>query len=263
MQLNGKTALVTGASSGIGKSFAHLLAGQGTDVILVARSQDKLTAIAVDIQNRYGISATVIQQDLGKPGAAKELFDQVQAQGLDVDLLINNAGFGKWGGFNQFSLEEYQQMIQLNITALTELCYLFLPLMKDKSEAGIINVGSTASLIPVPYSAVYAATKSYVLFLSEGLVGELEGSSVKVHCLCPAGTDTNFANVASDGREQEVSSDMKTPDEVAKEGLAAFLADKHYVVTGRKFSIWMTRFLSRRRVVAMVANMWRKRLAGQ
>lgn len=259
MHLAGKTTLITGASSGIGASFAHLLGEKQSNLVLVARSLNKLEDIAQTLKDKHGIKVQVYSKDLSVPGAAQELYDQVQKDGLSIDLLINNAGFGKWGDFKEFSLRTYHDMVQLNVTALTDLCYLFLEDLKQRPEAGIINVGSTASFIPVPYSSVYAATKSYVLFFTEGLVGELAGTNVKVHCLCPGGTATNFNTVASDSKHPNTE-DMKSPDEVAKEGLDAFLAGKHYVVTGRQFFIRAMKFLSRKRVVDMVANFWKKRL---
>jgi len=259
MNLKGKSALITGASSGIGESFAHLLASKGSNVVLVARSMDKLHALASTLEEKYGVHAKAYQQDLSQKGAAETLYNALQTDEITIDLLINNAGFGKWGDFGEFSLDEYDRMIQLNVNSLMELCYLFLEDLKQKSEAGIINVGSTASLLPVPYSSVYAATKAFVLFLSEGLTGELEGTNVKVHCLCPAGTATNFANVASNSANASTEG-MKSPDQVVQEGLNAFLAEKHYVVTGRKFTMFLTRILSRRRIIRMVADYWRKEL---
>ncbi|MEM1217902.1 MAG: SDR family oxidoreductase [Bacteroidota bacterium] len=260
MQFKNKTALVTGASSGIGKSFAYLLAAQGCNLVLVARSMDKLKAICQDLQEKHGITAMALEQDLSVVGSAQMLFNEVNEKGLSIDLLINNAGFGKWGAFEEFSLTDYFQMIHLNITSLTELSYLFLPRLKEKPEAGIINVGSTASLVPVPYSAVYGATKAYVLSLTEALLGELADTKVQVHCLCPAGTNTNFAKVAS-GKTPTANADMKSPDQVAKEGLDAFQAGKHYVITGRKFALQMLRLFPRRKMVHMITDSWKKRIA--
>jgi len=143
---------------------------------------------------------------------------------------------------------------------MTDFCYLFIEDFKQKPQAGIINIGSTASFVPVPYSSVYGASKAYVLSFTEGLVGELEGTNVTVSCLCPGATATNFADVASDGKEDTVSGDDKSPDEVAQAGLDAFQSGKHYVVTGRTTTLFFTRFLPRKRVLSMVADMWRKRL---
>ena len=262
MELQQKTALVTGASSGIGKSFAYLLAEKGMNLILVARSEAILNNIASDIQRQHdGLSVHVIVQDLSLRGAAKTLHQEVQAQGLKVDLLINNAGFGKWGRFQHFAWDEYEQMMQLNMMSLTELCYLFMEELKHRPSAGILNVGSTASFIPVPYSAVYGATKAYVLSLSEALTGELASSKVHVTCLCPGGTQSNFGAVANAEDRADLSTlQLKSSDEVAKMGIEAFLKGKHYVVTGRKLQIQLFNFFSRRKVIALVGDYWQKLL---
>ncbi len=260
MNLKGKTALITGASSGIGKSFAYLLAAKGAHLILVARSKSKLEEIAQDIQQRNQVKTHVYQQDLSQLGSARHLYDQIQSNGLNVDLLINNAGFGKWGKFEDFSLEEYSKMIQLNITSLMDLCHLYIEDFKKKPEAGIINVGSTASFMPVPYSAVYAATKSFVLNFTEGLVGELSSTKIRVFCLCPGGTASNFATVANESGVDTLDAKLMSSDEVAQLGIDAFLANKHYIVTGRRFQILLFKFMSRKRVLTMIADYWRKRL---
>lgn len=261
MQLSNKTALVTGASSGIGASFAQLLASKGTNLILVARSIDKLNQMAKTLSEQHGVQVHCIKKDLSEAGSAEALYEEVKALKLEVDLLINNAGFGKWGKFESFGIEEYQQMVQLNITSLTDLCYCFLPDLKEKPEAGIINVGSTASFMPIPYSAVYGATKSYVLSFTEALVGEFEDTNIKVCCLCPGGTSSNFSTVANAHNKGEKEADnLMSSGEVARLGLEAFLAGKHYVITGRKTQIRILKFLSRKKVIEMIAAFWRKRL---
>ncbi|MCI5082146.1 MAG: SDR family oxidoreductase, partial [Saprospiraceae bacterium] len=223
MNLNNKTVLITGASSGIGASFAYLLASKGANLVLVARSKDKMERIAHEIKEQHQVAVSVIQKDLSVPQSGNALFEEVQAQSLDIDIIINNAGFGKWGKFEAFDMKVYESMIQLNITSLTELCYCFLDHLKSKTEAGIINVGSTASFIPVPYSAVYGATKSYVLNFTEALVGELESTKVMVSCLCPAGTESNFSTVANANKVDNAPEELMSSDEVAQIGLDAFL----------------------------------------
>ena len=261
MNLQGKTVLITGASSGIGKSFAYLLASKGANPVLVARSKVKLEAIAEDIKNNYQVTAYAYQKDLSQFNASQELYEQLKENQIDIDVLINNAGFGKWGKFESFSVEEYRSMIQLNVTALMELCYLFIEDFKKKPVAGIINVGSTASFLPVPYSCVYSGTKSFVLNFTEGLVGELAATNIIVSCLCPGGTESNFSTVADAHNKVDHSNDnLMSADEVAQRGLDAFLAKKHYVLTGRKTQIQIMKFLPRRRVINMVATYWQKRL---
>lgn len=262
MNLKGKSVLITGASSGIGESFAYLLAEKGSHLILVARSLDKMQAIATEIRAKHQVDVHVYAKDLSVPHSSQELYDQLKADQVKVDILINNAGFGKWGRFESFSMQENASMVQLNITALMELCYLFVDDFKAKPEAGIINVGSTASFLPVPFSAVYGATKTFVLNFTEALVGELDQTNIRISCLCPSGTASNFAAVASTNSEAAApSEELMSSDEVAKLGLDAFLANKHYVVTGRKSSIFMTKILSRKKIIDMVGSYWRKRLS--
>ena len=261
MILKDKTALITGASSGIGKSYAYLLAEEGMNLILVARSKDALETISEDIRSKHSREVHVIQKDLSELDAAESLHHDVKDLELEVDLLINNAGFGKWGKFESFSWEEYQQMVHLNVTTLTELCYCFLEDLKKRPEAGIINVGSTASFIPIPYSAVYGATKAYVLSFTEALTGELAETNVRVFCLCPGGTDTNFSAVA-DTDKKASKADLKwlSPDEVAKIGLDEFQVGKHYTITGRKGQLKVMKLLPRKKVIDLVGNYWKKLL---
>ncbi|MEL6383145.1 MAG: SDR family oxidoreductase, partial [Cyanobacteria bacterium J06626_18] len=190
------TALVTGASSGIGAVFAEQLASRKHDLILVARSQDKLQAIADKLSQQHSIQATVIVQDLTEPNAGKTVFTHVQQQGITVDLLINNAGFGTYGEFADGVLDTHLNMIQLNVVALTELTHLYLPQMRSRRSGSIINIGSTASFQPIPYFAVYAATKAFVLSFSEALWQECKPYNVKVLAVCPGPTETEFFKVA-------------------------------------------------------------------
>lgn len=261
MELKGKTVLITGASSGIGKSFAYLFASKGSNVVLVARSVAKLNDIAEDIRERHKVTALAYPKDLSQQGASEELYEQLKSDGVDTDILINNAGFGKWGRFEDFSLADYSSMVQLNIHALMELSYFFIEDFKQKGEAGIINVGSTASLLPVPYSSVYAATKAFALSFTEGLVGEYRSTNISITCLCPSGTESNFNAVANFNKHPDNSTaELMSSDKVASLGLEAFLKGKHYVVTGRKTSIFLARILSRKRILTMVGDYWKKRL---
>ncbi|MEL6538840.1 MAG: SDR family oxidoreductase [Bacteroidota bacterium] len=261
MNFTNKTVLITGASSGIGKSFAYLLAAQGAHLILVARTLNVLEEIAEDIRSKHQREVHIIRKDLSAVGSAAELYQEVQGRSLTVDVLINNAGFGKWGKFEDFPWDDYQRMIQLNTTSLVELCYLFLDQLKAQPEAGIINVGSTASFIPIPYSGVYGATKGFVLSFSEAMTGELAGTKITVSCLCPGGTESNFSKVADPSQSADLSNtNYLSSDEVAQIGIDAFEAKKHYVITGRKSQLTLMKFMSRKRIVAMVASYWRKTL---
>jgi short-subunit dehydrogenase len=259
-QLAGKTALVTGASSGIGLALARSLAARGAHLIITARSENKLHDIATELRTS-GVDVQVFRSDLSKKGAAERLFEQVEQAGLQVDLLINNAGFGKWGEFLETDRMSYDEMLQLNINALTELCHLFIPGMVSRGEGGIINVGSTGSFVPVPFAAVYSASKAYVLMFTDALQGEYGQRGLSMMTLCPGGTDSNFATVAGPDVKRNAA-DYDTPEFVAETGLAAFLRGDLYVITGsrNKTVALLPRILSRKRVLKIVGDTWKKRI---
>lgn len=192
------TALITGASNGIGLELAKRLAADGHDLILVARSIDKLHAIATDLSQRHGIKADVIGQDLGFDGGAQELM--VKLGDRHVDMLINNAGFGEFGAFIDSDWKRMNQMIQLNITALTSLAHAMAPRMVAQGGGQILNVSSVAGFMPGPGAAVYYASKAYVLSFSDALNYELRHKNVKITTLCPGPTDTGFADAAGAGQ---------------------------------------------------------------
>src|SRR6516164_5578292 len=195
------TVLITGASGGIGNEFAKLFARHGHNLILVARSGDKLAQIAPELQV-HGVKVTYFALDLTAPTAAKSLFDQVQSAALSVDILVNNAGFGALGEFAQMSNEEILGQIQLNIIALTELTRLFLPAMIARRSGRIMNVASTAGFQPGPLMAVYYATKAYVISFSEAVANEVRDSGVTVTCFCPGPTHTGFAKRAGNDKSR-------------------------------------------------------------
>jgi uncharacterized protein len=258
-QLKGKTALVTGASSGIGLAMARSLAARGMHLILTARSENKLNEIANDLK-KQGVNVQVFRSDLSQKGATERLFEQVNKEGLHVDLLINNAGWGKWGEFLEFNREQYDEMLQLNINALTELCHLFIPDMLKQGEGGIINVGSTGSFVPVPFAAVYSASKAYVLSFTEALQGEYGGRGLSFMTLCPGGTESNFAAVAGSDLNLKSNSVKDTPEFVAETGLEAFVKGDLYVITGNqnKRMALLPRLLSRKSVLKLVGEGWKK-----
>jgi short-subunit dehydrogenase len=225
-----KTTLITGASSGIGESFARKLAARGDNVLLVARSEETLASLCSELGRAHGVSAQYIALDLSEREAPKQLFGEVRARGLEIELLVNNAGFGVMGDFVESDLERQLNMIDLNVRALTELCHRFLPPMRKRRRGAIINVASTASFQGVPYMGAYAATKAYVLALSEALWDENREYGIKVLALCPGVTDTNFfaaANAKSPGMRI-----VQDPDEVVETGLKALNASKSHVVSG-------------------------------
>lgn len=191
-----QTVLITGASAGLGVDFAHLYAGRKNNLVLVARRRDKLEQLAQELRNGHGIKVTVLSQDLSLPGAAIALTDQLSASGLQIDVLVNNAGFGLRGNVLDLDCQRQTEMLNLNCTALTELSRLLLPGMISRGQGGILNVGSTAGFQPGPHMAVYYASKAYVLMFSEALHEECRGTGVRVSCLCPGATATEFAQVA-------------------------------------------------------------------
>ncbi|AKT38477.1 SDR family NAD(P)-dependent oxidoreductase [Chondromyces crocatus] len=219
----GKTVLLTGASMGIGEAFARELSRRGATLILVARSEAKLEALATELGNAH-----VIPQDLTTAGAAKRVFDAVTAKGLDVDVLINNAGFGINAAFDDIPLTTQREQIDLNVGALMELTYLFLPTI-ERRQGGVIQVASMASFMPCPYMAVYGATKAFVLSFGEALWAEYRPRGVRVLTLCPGATDTPFFERAGavGGADKRAR-----PEDVVEVGLAAFLAGRATVIQG-------------------------------
>ncbi len=227
-----QTTLITGASGGIGYELSKLFAIDGYNLILVARSTDQLNQLAADLTNAHGITVTVLSKDLSDPKAPAEIFDAVEAQGIQVDVLVNNAGFGMQGTFASASLDEMLRMLQLNIGALTTLTRLFLPGMLARKSGRILNIGSTGSFVPVPSMAVYGATKAYVLSFSEALAEELRGSGVTVTSLCPGVTYTGFQKRAGVGDPMLVRIGGMSAAEVARIGYRAMKRGQAVVVSG-------------------------------
>ena len=269
---NNKIVMVTGASSGIGRAMAIDLAAQGAELILTARSHDLLDSLANEIKEGGG-KAHVFVEDLAQPGSAEALHHQVTEAKLHVDLLINNAGYGRWGQFGEFTRGDYAAMIQLNVTSLTDLCHLFMPAMVEKGEGGVINIGSSASFLPVPYASVYSSTKAYVLMFSEALRYEYAGSNVRVMASCPGATDSNFRNTASEKSSEQLKQRIgklkgegqvgDSCERVSQETLQAFLNDKHYIVPGKgnsKFA-FLPRILSRARILKITGDTFKKHTA--
>jgi short-subunit dehydrogenase len=228
-----QTALITGASSGIGLDLARLFARDGFDVVLVARSEAKLREIAAQIEKTSGHSAQVIVADLALPDAAQRVVDVLSARNIAIDALVNNAGLGMGGPFAETDWIRESEMIQVNIAALTQLTKLLLPPMVARRSGRILNVASTASFQPGPLMAVYYATKAYVLSFSEAIADELHGTGVTVTALCPGPTETGFAAAAqmSDSRLFNIMTPAK-PDAVARAGYDAMKRGKRVVIPG-------------------------------
>jgi len=232
----GKTALVTGASSGIGEAFARELAARGMDLVLVARSEDKLRTLAAELARGHGIRADVVAADLGREGAAERLHEEVKGRGMRVDMLVNNAGFGTHGPFETLSPDRDHAEVMLNVTAVVDLSHAFLPAMAERGDGAVINVGSTAGFQPLPYMAVYGATKAFVLSFSEALWAEYRGRGMRVLALCPGATETPFFGVV--GAEEASVGRRRTPQQVVATGLRALERGRGSAIDGA-FNYWL------------------------
>jgi uncharacterized protein len=233
-----KVALITGASTGIGKELATIHAEKGGDVILVARSKDKLVQLKHDLELKHQASVLVMAKDLTQPGAPEEVYDEVKKAGWQVDYLINNAGFGGRGKFHEREWEKDLAMINLNIVALTTLTRLFLPDFVKRNEGKILNVSSTASFMPGPLQAVYFATKAYVTFFSNAIAEELHDTNITVTALMPGATKTEFGRVSGMDKT-EMFSKTASARKVAEDGYNGMLKGKLDVVSGLPFAMKM------------------------
>lgn len=248
-----QTVLITGASGGIGYELAKLFARDHHNLILVARSGDKLTQVATELQP-HGITVKTLAVDLTTPQAPKFFFDQLQREGISVDILINNAGFGALGEFAQMPEDQILGQIQLNITALTELTRLFLPPMIARRTGRIMNVASTAGFQPGPLMAVYYATKAYVISFSEAIGNELKHTGVTVTCFCPGATHTGFAKRAGNDQSRVFRTfGAMGAAKVALHGYRAVMEGRTLAISG--FHNWLvaesTRFAPRTMVTAV------------
>jgi len=257
------TALITGASAGLGATFAQELAKRSMDLVLVARSQDKLEQLAQDLRDIYGIKVEVIVQDLTAPDAAPKILEIVNQKTIAIDLLINNAGFGDYGAFSQTSRRKQLEMIQLNILALVDLTHHILPQMQQRGSGSIINLSSIAGFQPLPYLSVYSATKAFVLSFSEALWAENQHRGVKILAACPGPTETNFfttANFAEYAPESLQQQQTDSPEVVVQEILQALDRDDCTVVTGQwqnHFIVNLPRFFPRKTLVQLVEQQFR------
>ena len=247
-------AIVTGASGGLGLEFAKLLARDGADLVLVARSGDKLEKIAADLRAAHRCGVETIVQDLGVPDAAQRIKERVNA----CDILINNAGFANRGRFDELAPESVREEVLLDVVTLTELTRLYLPGMRANGKGRILNVASTAGFLPGPYMAVYYASKAFVVSFSQAIAEESRGSGVTVTCLCPGATDTGFAARAKlDGTMLfRITDDAAS---VAKAGYQAMMSGADMCVPGlrNKLTVLSTKFVPRRVLVGASARLVR------
>jgi hypothetical protein len=249
-----RTALITGASGGIGYELAKLFARDKYNLVLVARSAARLKQVADELERQFSISARPVDLDLGVPSASDVLFDQLRREGIAVDILVNNAGYGTFGDFAKIQLEESLGQVQLNVTALTHLTKLFVGPMLERRRGRILNVASIAGFMPGPLMAVYYATKAYVISFSEALANELRGSGVTVTCLCPGATDTGFqgrAGIENTALFKKIRPmDAKT---VARDGYRGLMSGKTLVISGLRNRLLAesVRFAPRKMVTAI------------
>lgn len=253
---NATSVLITGASGGIGYELAKVFAHDHHNLVLVARSGPKLTQFADELQRRFDVSVKTVALDLALPDAPSLLFDQLQREGIAVDTLVNNAGYGKLGEFATILVEESLGQIQLNVTALTHLTKLFLGPMLERGSGKIMNVASTAGFQPGPLMAVYYATKAYVISFSEALANELADKGITVTCLCPGPTVTDFASRAGNDKsrlfKQLRPMDAKT---VALKGYRGLMSGKTLVIPGlRNWLVTESLRISPRKVVTAVSR---------
>jgi short-subunit dehydrogenase len=251
--MSSQTVLITGGSGGIGYELAKLFARDGYNLVLVARSAEKLGQVAKELQTS-SVRVKTLAIDLAEAPAPKFVFDQMQREGIAVDILINNAGFGAYGEFSQMRHQEILGQINLNITALTELTRFFAQPMINRGQGRIMNVASTAGFQPGPLMAVYYATKAYVISFSEALANELHGSGVSVTCLCPGATHTGFASRAGNEATRVFKrSGVMSADRVALDGYRALMKGRTLAISGMQnwITAQSTRFAPRKMVTAV------------
>lgn len=252
-----QTVLITGASSGIGEMFARELAHRGANLILVARTKSKLDQLAAQLSRQHQVRCEVVAADLSRPGAAEALFRSTTQLGLQVDILINNAGFGTYGAFDTLDPQRDHQEITLNVTALVDLTHQFLPGMVARGTGGVINVASTAAFQPLPYMAVYGATKAFVLSFSEALWAEYRSKGVRVLALCPGATETPFFDVV--GASEPAVGIKEKPEKVVLVGLKAFAQGRSFVVSGMaNYLLSLTSRFTPRGLTALIAKQFLK-----
>lgn len=228
-----RTVLITGASNGIGMEFARLFAKDGYNLVLVARSKDRLSELGYSLQDQYQLQqVTIIQSDLSEPESPQEIYDLLKQKGIQVDVLVNNAGAGIHGFFHETDLDRELEIIQLNIASVVHLTKLFLKEMVARNDGKILNVASIVSFMPGPLMAVYSASKAFILSFTEALQNELKDTGVTVTALCPGTTDTYFFKRADAERTRAANGPKSDPADVAKEGYTALMKGETRVVSG-------------------------------
>lgn len=256
-------ALITGGSKGIGKAIAFELAGKGYDLLLTARSEKLLEETAGEISSRHKVQVKTLPADLSGNNAASAIYDWCASNNFEVSVLVNNAGYGLWGLFENMPYDDQQNMMQLNMHAMVELCHRFLPLLKKNSPSYILNVSSTTAFQAVPAMSVYAATKAFVITFTRGLQYELKDSGVKVSCLIPGTTDTSFMDRAKMEPLREIASKFEMQaDVVAKAAVQGMLKGAVEIIPGfsNKASAVGTKLLPKRLAEKIAASIYLKKL---
>lgn len=253
-----KVALITGASTGIGKELARIHAEKGGDLVIVARSKEKLEKLKTELETLHNNKVVVIAKDLSLPNSAEEIYNEVKAAGIEVDYLINNAGFGGHGKFHEREWTDDLTMINLNVVALTALTRLFLPDLVKRNSGKILNVSSTASFMPGPLQAVYFATKSYVTFFSNAIAEELYDTNITVTALMPGATETEFARVSGMDKTDLFSKTVSARS-VAEDGYNGMIKGKMDVVSGltgsQKIMMSMIPFMPKKALLKNIRKM--------
>jgi short-subunit dehydrogenase len=253
--LKGRRALVTGASSGLGVAFAKILASWGADLVLTARREENLQALAKTLREAHGVDVKVVVLDLSEPDGATKLWDASEGSGLAVDLLVNNAGGGIHKNFTDVPWEKLLRQLQLNVVSLTELTHRFTRAMLTRGRGWVLNVSSIGAYTPSPTYATYSAGKAYVRDMSEAIAHELRGTPVRVCCLCPGGTLTEFHQAAGHELPKVFRATFMSADDCARIGLDALLSGRRNIISGfsNAVSMFLLRFLPRRLIVALAA----------
>lgn len=256
-----KTALVTGASAGLGRELARLFAKDGHDLVLVARRRDRLEELAKELETSSGVRATVIVADLGDRSSPAAIADEVRGKGIAVEFLVNNAGFGTCGAFVHSDLSRELEMVEVNVRALMQLTRLFLPDMLAQGSGRILNVSSVAGFVPGPYMATYYASKAFVLSFTEALAAELSRSGVTVTAACPGPTETEFGAVAGNMKTKLFEGNVAQALPVARYAYRAMMAGRVVAVPGfmNKAIAWSVRVSPRATLRSIVAGLNRKR----
>jgi short-subunit dehydrogenase len=256
---SGKWALVTGASAGIGVALAEELARGGTSLVLTARRRERLEELAPRLSDAHKIQTKIFVADLAEAEAPEQIFQFTKDQRIQIELLINNAGFGAYGEFQTVEARKLTDMVQVNCAAVVHLTRLYVPEMVSRRHGDILIVASTAAFQSVPYISTYAATKAFDLLFAEGLAEELKPYGIRVCALCPGSTESEFAEVAGQAHIVATRANRETAEKVARTGLRALAAGKSYVISGlgNYLGVLGQRLVSRRFVARVAARMFR------